>query len=67
MAVEGEDRACGTQLGTHVADGGLARGGEALHALAEIFEYGVGAALDGEDAQILRMTSLGEPSPTGDR
>ena len=48
--VEREDRGCGADFGTHVADGALAGAGELCAAVAEEFDDGVGAALGGENA-----------------
>ena len=51
ILVEWEDRACGTQFGSHVTDGGLAGGRDAVQSLAEVFEDGVGSALYGKNAE----------------
>ncbi len=48
--VVGEQRGGGADLGAHVADGGLAGGGDAVGAGAEVLDDGAGAALHGEDA-----------------
>ena len=47
--VVGEQRSGGADLGTHVADSGLARAADAVRAGTEVFDDGSGAALDGED------------------
>ena len=65
ILVEWEDGASGTQFGAHVTDGSLAGGGNAVEALAEVFEDGIGATLHGEDAEnfedhILRSSPSGE-------
>ena len=41
ILVEWEDRACGTQFGSHVTDGSLAGGRDAVQSLAEVFEDGM--------------------------
>ena len=54
MAVEGEDGTGGTELGTHVADRGTARGGQTADPFSEIFKDGVGAAFDSQLAEDLK-------------
>ncbi len=54
MIVEGEQTACGAQFGTHVANGGFTRGGEAFGALSEIFQDGIGTAFDGQHTENLQ-------------
>ena len=51
ILVEWEDRACGTQFGSHVTNGSLAGGRDAVQSLAEVFEDGVGSALYGKNAE----------------
>ena len=65
ILVEWEDRTGSTQLCTHVTDGSLTRGRDAIQALAKVFEDGIGTTLHGEDAQdfenhILRSSPSGE-------
>ena len=50
LGVEGENGACGSDLGPHVADRGLAGTGYGLGTFAEILDDSIGAALDGQDA-----------------
>ena len=54
-----ENGARGADLGAHIADRGLAGAGEVLRAGAEIFEDGVGAAFDGQQAGELEDHVLG--------
>ena len=70
--VVGEQRAGGADLGAHVADGGLAGGGDRLGAGAEVLDDRAGAALHGEDAGDLQDDVLGrrparELAPRGAR
>ena len=51
ILVEWEDRACCTQFGSHITDGSLAGGRDAVQSLTEIFEDGVGSALYGKNAE----------------
>ena len=48
--VVGEERTGGAHFGAHVADRGFAGGRERRRTVAEVFDHGVGASLDGEDA-----------------
>ena len=63
LFVEGEYAACGSQLGTHVADGGLAGGRDGTEPVAKIFQYGIGTPLHGEQSEYLKNHILG-CSPT---
>ncbi len=57
--VVGKDRGGGTQLRSHVADGGLAGGRQAFGAGPEVLDDLVGAALDGEHAAQFEDDVLG--------
>ena len=63
---EGEDGTGGAHFGAHIADGSLAGAGEILRAGAEIFDDGVGAALDGQHPGELEDDVLGR-SPALER
>jgi hypothetical protein len=68
-----EDRGGGTDLGTHVADGGHASARERGDTLTEVLDDGARAALDGEDAGNLeddvyeRDASVKESTVCGER
>ena len=51
ILVEWEDRAGSPQLCTHVTDGSLTRGRDAVEAIAKVFEDGIGTTLHSENAQ----------------
>ena len=51
ILVEWEDGTSSSKLSTHIADSSLARGRDAIQALAEIFEDGIGTTLYGEDSE----------------
>jgi hypothetical protein len=65
VRVVGEDRRRGADLGSHVADGPLAGGRDAVGAGAEVLDDGTGAALDGEDLGDLQDDVL-RARPTGE-
>ena len=51
ILVKWEDGAGSTQLCTHVTDGSLTRGRDAVEAIAKVFEDGIGTTLHSENAQ----------------
>ena len=51
VLVEGEDGASGSQFCSHITDGGLACGRDAVETFAEVFKDGICAALDGQNAE----------------
>jgi len=52
--VEGEEGGGGTNLSTHVADGGHASGRDGVNTGAEVLDNGTSATLDGEDTSNLQ-------------
>ena len=51
--------ASGSQLCTHIADGGTSRSRKGGHTLAEVLQDGIGAALGGQDTQQIQYDILG--------